>query len=321
MFRRRKQARHNAASVPTSEAVNGADRLTHARGETTTTPKQSDLPHTPSSTASQDDLKDWRSSAARESARAKRSRLGLPGTLLIYIGIAAALFRENIAQEINITEATALLLGSTLAVIGLAMALYGASQYQNERASFFEEAERRARGEFIEALDNITDTDDLVSLIQANRKRMLAYDAIARRQAAASYRSSQIAMGTGLLVLSVGILIAILSDNPSTKYTAAFLTAVGAAVGGYISRTFITVQQGAMLQMNYYFQQPLVQSYLLTAERLAGKLDPPERTSALTGIVTRIIDDLDLLMTPRDGSRPAVRRTQRKSQEAAATDE
>ena len=112
-----------------SEVVNGADRLTHARGETTT-PKQSDLPHTPSSTASQDDLKDWRSSAARESARAKRSQLGLPETLLIYIGIAAALFREDIAQKINITEATALLLGSTLAVIGLAMALYGASQYQ-----------------------------------------------------------------------------------------------------------------------------------------------------------------------------------------------
>ena len=52
-------------------------------------------------------------------------------------------------------------------------------------------------------------------------------------------------------------------------------------MGGYISRTFITVQQGAMLQMNYYFQEPVVESYLLTAERLAGKLDPPERTRSL----------------------------------------
>ena len=218
MFRRTKHARHNAASVPMSEVVNGADRLTHARGETTT-PKQSDLPHTPSSTASQDDLKDWRSSAARESARAKRSRLGLPGTLLIYWSSCSALQgRYSTKNQHNRGHCTApwFYPRSDRSCHGLIRSL----TIPNARASFFEEAERRARGEFIEALDNITDTDDLVSLIQANRKQMLAYDAIARRQAAASYRSSQIAMGTGLLVLSVGLLIAILSDSPSTKYTA-----------------------------------------------------------------------------------------------------
>jgi hypothetical protein len=54
----------------------------------------------------------------------------------------------------------------------------------------------------------------------------------------------------------------------------------------------ITVQKHAMLQMNYYFQQPLVQSYLLTAERLAHQLDEPNRTQALSGIIARIVDKL-----------------------------
>jgi hypothetical protein len=75
-------------------------------------------------------------------------------------------------------------------------------------------------------------------------------------------------MGFGLVVVGAGVCVVILSNSSSTKYAAAGITAIGAATGGYISKTYLTVQQNATRQMNYYFRQPLVQSYLLQSERL-----------------------------------------------------
>jgi hypothetical protein len=237
--------------------------------------------------------KDWMSSASRQRARARRFKVVLPGLLLLYAGILGLTQQENLIGATSAANSDALVtVAGTAIVIGMALLFYGAYQYQNARAAFYELAEKQARGRFVEALDQISDVNDLVGFMRANRKQMDAYDAIARRQAATSYKASHVAMGLGLFILSVGIGVAIFSTEDSTKYAAAFLTAVGAVIGGYVSRTYITVQKHAMLQMNYYFQQPLVQSYLLTAERLAHQLDEPNRTQALSGVIARIVDKL-----------------------------
>lgn len=96
----------------------------------------------------------------------------------------------------------------------------------------------------------------LIGLMRANRKQMDAYDALARSQAETSYRMAQIAMGIGLVMIIVGVMVAVLADTPSIKYAASLVTAVGAATGGYIARTFVAVQQAASKQMNFYFRQP-----------------------------------------------------------------
>lgn len=177
----------------------------------------------------------------------------------------------------NIGLPIALLVGS----LASSLFIWGFTGYSKARAIYYEDRERAARGEVDRAIDDITGPDDLLGLIRANRKQMDAYDSLARSQAETSYRASLVAMTAGLVLIATGVAVAIFADSTSTKYAAAIVTAVGAATGGYISRTFLTVQRGATEQMNYYFQQPLVQSYLLSAERLVGLMPTESRGSQL----------------------------------------
>jgi hypothetical protein len=87
------------------------------------------------------------------------------------------------------------------------------------------------------------------------------------------------------------MIVAIASDDPATKYRAAFLTGIGVA-GAATSRTFIAVQERAMLQMNFNFQQPLVQSYFLSAERMVQQMEVGDRALAWNRIVTSIVEQL-----------------------------
>ena len=95
-------------------------------------------------------------------------------------------------------------------------------------------------------------------------------------QAEDAHRAGFFAMTAGLALIAAGIIVALVTDVAATKYSAALITAAGVATSGYIAETFIRVREQSAHQMTYYFQQPLVQSYLLTAERLADRL-PEER--------------------------------------------
>jgi hypothetical protein len=137
-------------------------------------------------------------------------------------------------------------------------------------------------------------TGDLLGLMNANRKQMDAYDSLARSQAAFSYHTSQIAMGIGLALVVSGVIIVILSDNNSTKYAAAIITAAGGATGAYLSRTFLAVQRAAAVQMNFYFEQPLIQSYILAAERLLEKVSEDRKSQALETIIAATLSRVAL---------------------------
>jgi hypothetical protein len=82
------------------------------------------------------------------------------------------------------------------------------------------------------------------------------------------------------------------------------VTAAGAATGGYISSTFIKVHQNATKQLNYYFQQPLAQSYLLTAERLTTGMPEAQRVAqlelVLNAALTQACRDPDRTETPQN---------------------
>ena len=159
------------------------------------------------------------------------------------------------------------LIGTGLVFTTITVRVITASRLRFESAQ-----ERKSRGFADRALDEIAGPEDLIGFIRANRKQMDTYEALARSQARTSYRASQAAMGFGLLVIGAGVAIVVSSDSAATKYAAAVITAVGAATGGYISRTYLAVQQNATRQMNFYFRQPLVQSYILQSERPHAKL-------------------------------------------------
>ncbi|MFE9785216.1 hypothetical protein ACFYO7_07540 [Nocardia salmonicida] len=126
------------------------------------------------------------------------------------------------------------------------------------------------------AFEQVQDPSDVMGFLAANRKQMSTYDQIARDQASSSHRASTWAMVVGLLLVVSGIAAAIFGSDAASKYAAAIVTATCAATSGYIASTFIKVQSSTQDQMRYFFQEPLVQSYLLSAERLIGQM--PGRT-------------------------------------------
>ncbi|MFF0637720.1 hypothetical protein ACFYTS_35110 [Nocardia sp. NPDC004151] len=142
-----------------------------------------------------------------------------------------------------------------------------------------------ARKNLDEAVENVADPNDLLKLMEVNRRQMEAYDVQARAQGRSSHRSSLFAMMAGLAIVGAGLWITVNADDTATKYSAAIVAAVGTATGGYIARTFIRVNTAAQQHVRYYFGQPLVQSYLLTAERVAERLPSGKRDAQYVLIV------------------------------------
>ncbi|MGM7670281.1 TRADD-N-associated membrane domain-containing protein [Microbacterium sp. A93] len=139
------------------------------------------------------------------------------------------------------------------------------------------------------ALQGLKDSDDLLGLIKANASQMHAYDLMARRQAAQSHRASMIAMFVGLALVAAGVAVAIMAPDAVSKITGASVTSIGAVVGGYVARTFMANGRRSSENAAFYFQQPLVTSYLLTAERLISQLPEQERPQALSTTIDTVL--------------------------------
>lgn len=84
------------------------------------------------------------------------------------------------------------------------------------------------------------------------------------------------------------MVITLLVTNSNAKLGIAGLTAVGAALSGYIARTYLRVYGRAQDQLNFYFREPLIMSYLLNAERLAEKLTGDRREEIYAEMVREI---------------------------------
>ncbi len=83
-----------------------------------------------------------------------------------------------------------------------------------------------------------------------------------------SYYASLAAASVSLLVLAFGGTVAVGIAPTSGKIAAGGVTAVGVALSGFLSATFMNTYRMAARQMSYYYGQPLVHCYLLHAEWL-----------------------------------------------------
>jgi hypothetical protein len=108
----------------------------------------------------------------------------------------------------------------------------------------------------------------LSGLARANFKQMRMFTVIALRQARMSYYASLVAASFSLLVLAFGGAVAVGIPATSGKVAAGSVTAVGVAMSGFLSATFMNTYRMASRQMSFYYGQPLVHCYLLHAEWL-----------------------------------------------------
>jgi hypothetical protein len=117
------------------------------------------------------------------------------------------------------------------------------------------------------ALANIENAT-LRGLAQANFKQMRIFTLIAQQQARMSYYASLAAATLSLFVLLTGAAAANGLTGTPAKITAGTLAAAGAALSGFLAKTFLSSYAMASRQMSYYYGQPLVHCYLLHAEWL-----------------------------------------------------
>ena len=78
----------------------------------------------------------------------------------------------------------------------------------------------------------------LPALIRYNRDQMALYHQIATTQARVAGRNSQMAITIGFLALVAGSIVAIISNDVTTKLITGSLAALGGIFSGYIAERF-----------------------------------------------------------------------------------
>jgi MFS family permease len=227
----------------------------------------------------------WNASPERKEATG-RAKARIPvGLGTVFGGLFLVLMGEDTqsAWVWSVAGIIVVLLGAS--IIGLAVA-----ERLTAYRAYSARQERAAREQIDLALDALGDEFDLRGLLRLNRKQMEAYEALTRRQAASSYQLSHVALALAMAALLGGSIAVLLVDTTATKVVAAALATVGSTLSGFIARTYLRIYERTLLQLNHYFEQPLVSSYVLTAERLIGCMSGERRDDAYAKVVDELMD-------------------------------
>ncbi|MEU8919509.1 hypothetical protein AB0D10_01060 [Kitasatospora sp. NPDC048545] len=139
--------------------------------------------------------------------------------------------------------------------------------------------EAAGRQEALDAqtLAELKNHTELATLLEINQRQIDQYHAIATGQADRSFVTAQRAMASGLLVIMACFIAGLMVPSNEVRWFLGALGAVGAAISAYLSKTFLFVYKESQAQLNRYFDQPVLNGYYLTAERLAdGIQDGPQ---------------------------------------------
>ncbi|SFR18694.1 hypothetical protein SAMN04488564_104894 [Lentzea waywayandensis] len=198
---------------------------------------------------------------------------------LVAFGVGLILYFEN--ERFGLGLVPAAWIGLSVAVVSLIfpiVTLYRASagggQVKSVPAVSAEEYEDLSRYE---------------GIVSSNQRLILQYHAMTTRQATSAYRNTQIAMAACLAVLLFGGVTVIQLQDGITRAIVGALAALGTGVASYLGATFIATYNRTLGQLNFFFGQPLVNSYLLAAERLSDKLSAEAHDRAVSKIVDQLL--------------------------------
>jgi hypothetical protein len=242
-----------------------------------------------------EDLVEWWQSGDREDARGRKRAKVVFAVLVLIISSAMAItsIRQN-QTKVNgkviyspTVQPIQLGIARALAIVAVLIVLFAATNYQHVKAEFLQHLQRQ---KVLRKMQTIHGDPELLALLQLNQAQLDAYHELTLSQAADAYRNTQVVIGIGLLVLIGAAVVAVtMASDTAGKLVAGGLGALGTALSGYIAATFLAAQQESLRQRNFYFRQPLVQSYLLTAERIALKLPEDDRALAWTQMASQVV--------------------------------
>jgi len=170
---------------------------------------------------------------------------------------------------------------------------YGVRSYRWRQEEYKAvKAERMREAEVFEsAVDRLREKMALANLIELNRLMLDNYHGIATEQAESAFRSSRRAMWCGFVWLLACFSAVLFIPVPTgVQILVGGLAVIGGALSGFLSRTYIRVYERALQQLNQYFNQPLLNSYLLSAERIIGEMSVEARDCAYEAVLQRLLE-------------------------------
>ncbi|MFE1878026.1 hypothetical protein ACFW9N_45555 [Streptomyces sp. NPDC059496] len=150
-------------------------------------------------------------------------------------------------------------------------------------------AQRKDAQRLDSAADDLRERMELASLVNFNRILLDQYHGIATKQANKSFYSSVGAMILGLAVLVVAFFASMQFNALGERVFIGSLTLLSTVFVGYIGKTFMAVYDRSLQQLNQYFNQPVMNQYFLSAERIVDRLDDETKNELLAEIVRDVL--------------------------------
>jgi hypothetical protein len=273
-----------------------------------------ELKSSPPDSSNEDKLASWRRTTAGQRARLQRVITLFVAGILLASGYVLILVTSILSSSIpRRTFDERLGLGIGALIIAVALALTAIIRFAQARIRYQESEEAKSRKAVGIAIEELKSDVSFPSLLKVNQTQMDQYHDITKHQAEDAYRNSQIAMASGLIILVLATIAAILVKGNTSKIILGGVAGVGTAFSAYIGATFLNAYQSALAQLNYYFSQPLINSYFLSAERIVTDMSPKRRDDVRAKIIDSMlqgaIDDMNfaagsISAHPRHRGRP-----------------
>ncbi|MDX2393435.1 hypothetical protein NJL88_25885 [Streptomyces sp. DK15] len=140
-----------------------------------------------------------------------------------------------------------------------------------------------------QALEKLRKTTELATLMELNQGQIGEYHRIVTDQADKAFRSSRTAMGVGLFLLVCAAVGGVYVPLEEIRWFIAALAAFSTMLAGYLSKTYMILYRESISQLNRYFDQPVLNSYYLTAERLTQSLDREHVVEIRRQIISEVL--------------------------------
>ena len=143
-------------------------------------------------------------------------------------------------------------------------------------------------GDVARLLEESRSAVQMGSLFNLYSKQIEKYQTQTQARASWSFIFALVAMiaGLGLVVWGGSHIIA----GGGWEHVAAgsIISITGGAVSAFITKTFLDVHRMSLLQLNHYFRQPVLNTNILTAQRLADQLPEADKQKAYAEIIGKI---------------------------------
>jgi ABC-type multidrug transport system fused ATPase/permease subunit len=108
-------------------------------------------------------------------------------------------------------------------------------------------------------------------LFNLYNKQIEKYQRETQSRASYSFLLAVLSMIAGLGILVWGGWTIV--HDPNLVASGSVIAAIGGAMSAYITKTFLDVHKLSLRQLNHYFKQPVLNSHILTAQRLTDLLE------------------------------------------------